>query len=166
MFLSLKVGIEIAEKRGDRRAARVAGFDPEGGEGHSMNRTLSDDVHYSNGELGISQCVWCRHRSEGGRQCRAYPKGIPEAIATNRHDHRQPFDGDYGVRFEPDVIEIEFVGVESEPESIALTAELAVAMARVGSTETADEDHDVVFLEAAEFENDGDVFDLGERASG
>lgn len=131
-----------------------------------MNRTQPGDVHFNNGELGLSQCVWCRHRSESGRSCRAYPDGIPEAITMNRHDHREPFDGDDGVRFEPEVIEIEFVGLESEPESISLTAELAVAMARAGSTAAREEDHEVVFLDASEFEAEGDVFDLGETASG
>jgi hypothetical protein len=80
-----------------------------------MNRTQPGDVHFNNGELGLSQCVWCRHRSEGGKSCRAYPGGIPDAITANRHDHRDPFDGDNGVRFEPEIIEIEFVGLESEP---------------------------------------------------
>lgn len=131
-----------------------------------MNRTLSGDVHYTNGELGISQCVWCRHRSEGGRRCRAFPKGIPEAIATNGHDHREPFDGDSGVRFEPEVIEIEFVGVESEPESISLTAELAIAMARSGPARDPADEVEIVALDGPDFEVDGDVFDLGSAAAG
>lgn len=131
-----------------------------------MNRTRPGDVHFSNGELGISQCVWCRHRSAGGRNCRAFPKGIPEAIAANRHDHRQPFDGDYGVRFEPEVIEIEFLGLESEPESISLSAELAVAMARSGSSRLPAEVPEVIDLDGADFELDGEIFDLGLTASG
>lgn len=131
-----------------------------------MNRTQPGDVHFNNGELGISQCVWCRHRSEGGRHCPAFPEGIPEAIASNRHDHRDPFDGDRGVRFEPEIVEIEFVGVESEPESIPLSAELAVAMARARVPESDDDEHEVVVLDATEFEAEGDVFALDEEASG
>jgi len=132
-----------------------------------MNRTQPGDVHFSNGELGLSQCVWCRHRSDGGRSCRAYPDGIPEAITTNRHDHRDPFDGDDGVRFEPEIIEIEFVGLDPEPEAISLTAELAVAMARAGSAKAPpDGDHEVILIDDAEFETEGDVFDLGETVSG
>jgi hypothetical protein len=99
-----------------------------------MNRTLKGDVSYSGGELGISQCVWCRHRYADGRRCRAYPKGIPEAIAKNRHDHRYPFDQDFGVRFQPEVVEIEFVDVEEAPESVPLSTELVIAMARLGSS--------------------------------
>lgn len=139
-----------------------------------MNRTHSGDVHYSGGELGISQCVWCHHRSDGGRTCRAFPKGIPEAIARNMHDHRYPYDGDNGVRFGHETVEIEFVGVESEADSVSLTAELAVAMARVGvgrktekePDEPSEETETVVALEDADFELDDDVFDLGETASG
>lgn len=139
-----------------------------------MNRTLSNDVHYSEGELGISQCVWCRHRSAGGSTCRAFPKGIPEAISSNKHDHRSPYDGDHGVRFEPEVIEIEFVGVESEADSVSLTAELAVAMARVGAEKDQEEEQDdpsektgnVIALECLELELDDDDFDLAATASG
>jgi len=131
-----------------------------------MNRTLTGDVQYSDGELGISQCVWCRHRSTGGRRCKAFPKGIPEAIIKNRHDHRSPFNGDYGVRFEPEVFEIEFVGVESESDSVPLSAELAVALARVGSADPQTESAEVVVLDGAEVEIGDDVFDLGSVALG
>ena len=150
------------------------GFDPEGGEDRTMNRTHSGDVQYSDGELGISQCVWCRHRSAGGGTCQAFPKGIPEAIARNKHDHRYPYDGDYGVRFEPETVEIEFVGVETEADSVSLTAELAVAMARAGGgrvmeeepEEPSQETGNVTALEDADFELDDDVFDLSATASG
>jgi len=33
--------------------------------------------------------------------CKAFPNGIPDAILTNQHDHRKPFDGDNGIRFQP-----------------------------------------------------------------
>ena len=131
-----------------------------------MNRTLTGDVQYNNGELGISQCVWCRHRSAGGRHCRAFPKGIPEAIIKNRHDHRSPFNGDYGVRFEPEVFEIEFVGVESESDSVPLSAELAVALARVGNADPPTESAEVVVLDGAEVEAEYDAAVMGAAASG
>ena len=85
----------VGNRRGERRAAHG------GLEGRRMNRTLDGDIHYSNGDLEISQCVWCRHRSSDGRRCRAYPDGIPDAILMNRHDHRSPYKGDSGLRFEP-----------------------------------------------------------------
>ena len=131
-----------------------------------MNRTLRGDVHYTDGELGISQCVWCRHRSADGRRCNAFPEGIPEAIATNRHDHRNPFDRDHGVRFEPERVEIEFVDVEPAGESVPLTTELVIAMARLGSVEAQTEAAEVVALDGPAFELAEDAFELDTEASG
>ena len=142
------------------------GLDPEGGEGRTMNRTLSSDLQYNDGDLGISQCVWCRHRSAGGRCCRAFPKGIPEAITSNRHDHRDPYDGDYGVRFEPEVVEIEFVDTESTSEFASLSAGLAAAMARVGEAKHRAETAEIVGLDRPKHELDEDGFDLGAVESG
>ena len=104
-----------------------------------MNRTLDGDIHYSNGDLEISQCVWCRHRSPDGRRCRAYPDGIPDAILRNRHDHRSPYEGDFGLRFEPEVVEIEFVDVGDRADDIPLSVELAIAIAGSGRTESDDD---------------------------
>jgi hypothetical protein len=68
--------------------------------------------------MGV-QCGTCRHLlpmntqdagkpdSEQPKQarlrCTAFPggKGIPDAILTDEADHRQPYDGDRGVRWEP-----------------------------------------------------------------
>lgn len=52
--------------------------------------------------LRVSQCVFCRHAHTSGPTCDAFPKGIPDEILRNEHDHRQPFIGDHGIRFEPD----------------------------------------------------------------
>ena len=139
-----------------------------------MNRTLSGDVQYCDGELGISQCVWCRHRTTGACACRAFPNGIPDVIAKNKHDHRLPYSGDHGVLFEPEIVEIEFVGVETEADSVSLTAELAIAMARGGGggdtyeepDNLSEENDNVTALESVDFELDDDVFDLGATSSG
>jgi hypothetical protein len=34
-------------------------------------------------------------------RCTAFPEEIPREIAGNKHDHRKPFPGDHGIRFEP-----------------------------------------------------------------
>ena len=49
-------------------------------------------------------CMVCRHLSRDpgwGYRCTAFPAGIPDAIIESRVDHREPFDGDDGIRFEP-----------------------------------------------------------------
>lgn len=44
-------------------------------------------------------CVLCKH-NQGGGVCKAFPEGIPQEIEHGKHDHRKPFAGDDGVRFE------------------------------------------------------------------
>jgi hypothetical protein len=46
----------------------------------------------------FSQCVECRHLQPGFR-CDAFPEGIPWSILLNKHDHREPYPGDHGIRF-------------------------------------------------------------------
>jgi hypothetical protein len=64
--------------------------------------------------LGL-QCVSCRHfrdvigysQPDPGVEgtvifgCAAFPKGIPPAIWSDRVDHRRPYRGDRGIRWEP-----------------------------------------------------------------
>jgi hypothetical protein len=38
---------------------------------------------------------------DGKDRCGAFPDGIPRPILDNEADHRKPFDGDRGIRFEP-----------------------------------------------------------------
>lgn len=55
----------------------------------------------------ISICVSCsrlRPRDDGefGVACDAFPGGIPDEIYVQGFDHRQPFSGDQGIRYDPD----------------------------------------------------------------
>ncbi len=51
-------------------------------------------------DQGISmQCVMCVHKLDG-KTCEAFPTEIPHAIFSGVHDHREPFDGDQGIRWE------------------------------------------------------------------
>jgi len=55
-----------------------------------------------------SQCATCRHFRSAfsvtpfaeDSFCAAFPDGIPDAVYGNTVDHRQPVDGDHGVRWE------------------------------------------------------------------
>lgn len=46
-------------------------------------------------------CFECARfdRASGRFQCDAFPAGIPEAIIDSEADHREPYDGDGGLRF-------------------------------------------------------------------
>jgi hypothetical protein len=58
-----------------------------------------DKFTWERGDVTFSLCVSCIHKD--GAMCAAFPDGIPDAILTNQHDHRKPYPGDNGVRFEP-----------------------------------------------------------------
>jgi hypothetical protein len=45
-------------------------------------------------------CLFCRHLKEGRVRCEAFPEGIPDDLLFGLHDHREPYDGDRGIRFE------------------------------------------------------------------
>lgn len=47
------------------------------------------------------QCPTCIHYL-GGFTCDAYPDGIPQEIVSGEWDHREPQDGDRGIRWEQD----------------------------------------------------------------
>jgi hypothetical protein len=48
----------------------------------------------------VFQCKQCRHY-QGDGKCTAFPGGIPDPILFFEHDHRKPYPGDQGIRFEP-----------------------------------------------------------------
>jgi hypothetical protein len=59
--------------------------------------------------INTLQCLDCKHFYEPARTgppafaCKAFPAGIPRDIMFAKHDHRDPYPGDNGIRFEPDV---------------------------------------------------------------
>jgi hypothetical protein len=47
------------------------------------------------------QCLDCKHLLPVNRLvCKAFPDGIPDAIRDQDHDHRKPYPGDNGFRYE------------------------------------------------------------------
>ena len=54
-------------------------------------------------------CFYCKHEFSNKPgpcyvstpQCDAFPDKIPDAIYDLGHDHRKPYPGDNGIRFEP-----------------------------------------------------------------
>lgn len=51
-----------------------------------------------------SQCEHCKHwadRLKRRKVCSAFPSGIPDEIFWWEFDHRNPYPGDNGIRFEP-----------------------------------------------------------------
>ena len=51
------------------------------------------------------QCFECVHLDRSASfnpiRCPAFPDGVPVPIQMNKHDHRKPYLGDHGIRFEP-----------------------------------------------------------------
>ena len=52
------------------------------------------------GDLTVSQCTFCAHRSPDATKCKAFPSGIPVKLLYNEHDHTLPYEGDNGVHYQ------------------------------------------------------------------
>jgi len=48
-----------------------------------------------------AECNKCRHVSDDGLYCKAFPDGIPMEILSGKVQHRTSHPGDNGIRFEP-----------------------------------------------------------------
>ena len=50
-----------------------------------------------------TQCMSCRHYHQEASMdsCDAFPDGIPSEILDKTLDHRKPYPGDQGIRWEP-----------------------------------------------------------------
>ncbi len=46
-------------------------------------------------------CNLCKHRHKGRMVCDAFPERIPLEIFQMYADHREPYEGDGGILFEP-----------------------------------------------------------------
>jgi hypothetical protein len=51
-------------------------------------------------DIPAALCIFCRHLKEGTICCAAFPEGIPDDILFGLRDHREPYKGDRGIRFE------------------------------------------------------------------
>ena len=45
-------------------------------------------------------CSFCKHMVDNVQmKCKAYPELIPDRIYFDGYDHREPYEGDNGIRF-------------------------------------------------------------------
>ena len=58
------------------------------------------DSHLGYVSINGARCNRCRFVADDGRDCRAFPQGIPIAILSGKFDHSKPYRGDHGIRFE------------------------------------------------------------------
>lgn len=65
-----------------------------------MTSTIAGRLLWRDGDFKLSQCAFCRHKAPTGATCSAFPEGIPVPILRNQADHRKPYHGDRGIRFQ------------------------------------------------------------------
>ena len=55
--------------------------------------------------IAMPICIGCRHYDRTapgpGIRCAAFPGGVPDEIFESQADHREPFQGDQGILFDP-----------------------------------------------------------------
>ena len=55
--------------------------------------------------IAMPICIGCRHYDRTapgpGIRCTAFPGGVPDEIFASQADHREPFQGDQGILFDP-----------------------------------------------------------------
>ena len=47
------------------------------------------------------QCSLCKNKNKNRVGCSAFPDRIPWVVLNGLRDHREPYKGDKGIRFEP-----------------------------------------------------------------
>jgi len=64
---------------------------------------INDKFIYNNAGdiILLSKCNNCIHKYKVSVGCEAFPNGIPDKILTGEHNHKEPYKGDNGIRFEP-----------------------------------------------------------------
>jgi hypothetical protein len=50
----------------------------------------------------LSSCSHCANKHKNTPTCHAFLGGIPRPILDAEHDHRAAYEGDFGIRYEPD----------------------------------------------------------------
>ena len=63
------------------------------------SRFADDSLAYVS--IGNGHCNQCSHVGEDGLTCAAFADAIPVEILVGRNQHRKPYPGDHGLRFEP-----------------------------------------------------------------